>query len=229
MVTKIHRIRIWDLPTRLFHIALIVCAVGSVATVKAGTLWMDWHLRFGLATAVLITFRIVWGFIGTRYARFGQFVKGPAAVKAYLRGRYAPGPGHNPLGAWSVVAMLALFGFQAFSGLFTTDDILTSGPLAYLNSGWSATLTGLHKQTEWLLYGLVAVHVLAVVWHQLGLRSNIIGSMLHGDIVYREGVAPDAAEDTAVRRLLALLIIAALGFAAWWMSNIGAGADLDFM
>jgi len=229
MVTNIHRVRIWDLPTRLFHIALIVCAVGSVATVKAGTLWMDWHLRFGLATAALITFRIIWGLIGTRYARFGQFVKGPAAVKAYLRGSYAGGPGHNPLGAWSVIALLLMFGFQAFSGLFTTDDILTSGPLAHLNSGWSATFTGLHKQAEWLLYGLVAAHVVAVLFYQFGRRRNIIGPMLHGDIVHRGGAIPDSAEDTIAKRLLALLIITALGFAAWWISNIGAGIELDFM
>lgn len=229
MVTNIHRVRIWDLPIRLFHIALIACAVGSVATVKAGTLWMDWHVRFGLATAALIAFRIIWGFIGTRYARFGQFVKGPAAVRAYLKGSYAGSPGHNPLGAWSVIGLLALFGFQAFSGLFTSDDILTSGPLAHLNSGWSATLTGLHKQAEWLLYGLVAVHVLAVLWHQLAQRRDIIGPMLHGDIVHRGGASPDPAGDTTSKRLLALLIIAVLGLAAWWVSNIGAGNELEFM
>src|SRR5690606_30776146 len=79
-------VRIWDLPTRLFHWALAVCVIGAYVSVKLGGLYMDWHVRFGLATLGLIVFRLVWGFIGPRYARFASFVRGPGTIKRYCQG-----------------------------------------------------------------------------------------------------------------------------------------------
>jgi cytochrome b len=102
-------IRIWDLPTRLFHWALVACIIGAFVTVKLGGLYMDWHARFGAAILGLIVFRLIWGFVGPRYARFTQFVRGPRAILAYLRGAAAPA-GHNPLGALSVIALIAVIG-----------------------------------------------------------------------------------------------------------------------
>jgi cytochrome b len=119
-------LRIWDLPTRLFHWALVVCVLGAFVTVKLGGLYMEWHVRFGLATAGLILFRVLWGLFGSRYARFSQFLRGPRALAAYLGGRLRTA-GHNPLGALSVIAMLLAFGFQAVSGLFASDDIMIQG------------------------------------------------------------------------------------------------------
>lgn len=80
-------IRIWDLPTRLFHWALVVCIVGAFVSVKLGGLYMDWHVRFGCVALGLIVFRVLWGFVGPRYARFTQFVRGPRAVANYLKAR----------------------------------------------------------------------------------------------------------------------------------------------
>ena len=222
------RVRVWDLPTRLFHIALIVCMVGAFVTVKAGSLWMDWHVRFGLAMGVLIVFRLIWGVVGPRYARFSTFISGPGRIRDYLRNPANHMAGHNPLGAWSVILLLAVLGFQAFSGLFTTDDILTSGPLAYLDSAWTAALTNLHKANEWVMLGVVGVHVLAVLFYQLILRKNLIGPMLHGDATLAATRPVEAAADHIGVRLLAALLIIALALCAWWLSGLGAG-EAEYM
>src|SRR4051812_42900648 len=100
-------IRVWDLPTRLFHWALAICVVCSAITAyKEGGL--DWHARLGCAIGALLLFRLIWGFIGGRWSRFASFLYSPASVVAYLRGRSHPDHlvGHNPLGAGSVFAML---------------------------------------------------------------------------------------------------------------------------
>ena len=91
-------IRLWDLPTRLFHWLLVLAVTGSMVTINIGGIWMVWHERFGLAIIGLLSFRLVWGVIGSTYARFSQFVSGPGAVVAYLKGSWQ-GLGHNPLGA----------------------------------------------------------------------------------------------------------------------------------
>src|SRR5690606_20858784 len=128
------RVRIWDLPTRLFHWLFAASVIGAFVTVKVGGLWMDYHPRFGYTALGLLIFRLLWGLVGPRYARFSQFVKGPAATLRYLRAprRMA---GHNPLGAWSVLALLLAVGVQTTTGLFATDGIFTEGPLASRISG----------------------------------------------------------------------------------------------
>lgn len=230
MSPSIQRIRVWDLPTRIFHWSLVICVVGAFVTVKAGVLWMDWHMRFGLAALALLCFRVVWGLVGPRYARFSQFLKGPGAVLQYFRQPESHLAGHNPLGGWSVMLMLAAFGFQTVSGLFTTDDVLTSGPLTYLSSAWTATLTNLHKANEWVLIGIVALHVAAIVFHQWR-GKKLIGPMIHGDALVDTPTPLQASSDTWGRRLLALLIIVAFGVGAWWLTTLGGGAggDADFM
>jgi len=125
------RIRVWDAPVRLFHWALAALAVFSFVSGKLGGAWLDWHMRSGYAILTLLLFRLAWGVVGSHTARFASFVRGPASVRTYLRERGARGmPGHNPLGGWSVVAMLASLLVQAASGLFADDEIATRGPLA---------------------------------------------------------------------------------------------------
>ncbi|HZH56339.1 cytochrome b/b6 domain-containing protein [Yanghanlia caeni] len=229
MNPTIQRIRVWDLPTRLFHWLLVLCVIGAFVTVKAGVLWMDWHVRFGLAALALLAFRIVWGLLGPRYARFSHFVKGPVAVMRYLHEPQEHGVGHNPLGGWSVVTMLVLLTFQAVSGLFTTDDVLTSGPLAYLNSEWTATLTNLHKLNEWVLIVMVAVHVAAVLAYQARGR-RLIGAMIHGDALLDSPAPVRPAADTWRVRVIALVLITLFGLGAAWLTTFGASGDaLDFM
>lgn len=222
-------IRVWDLPTRLFHWALVACVVGSFITVKVGGLWMAWHVRFGLTALGLISFRIIWGFCGPRYARFAQFVHGPRYILDYLRGHRAHHAGHNPLGALSVLALLASLGFQAFSGLFANDDVMTTGPLAYLSDSWSDTMTGLHDINQWIMIALVGLHVGAILWYRYARGIRLVGPMLHGDAP----IAADAlAEHPAARdswriRLGAALLCLALAALIWWLQGLAPAADFS--
>ncbi|OZI74418.1 cytochrome b/b6 domain-containing protein [Bordetella genomosp. 12] len=211
-------LRIWDLPTRLFHWALVACVTGAFVTVKLGGLYMDWHVRFGLATLGLILFRLLWGVCGSRYARFTQFVRGPRALAAYLRGQLRTA-GHNPLGALSVLAMLLALGFQAVSGLFVSDDIMIQGPLnSAIAPELAARLTRLHKANEWLLLALVGLHVLAVLWHALVLRQPLIKSMITGDGAASPGLVP--ARDDLSLRLRALLLAACCAALVLWLNSL---------
>jgi len=209
------RVRVWDLPTRLFHWLLVISVTGALVTVQLGGLYMDWHVRFGLLTLGLLLFRLIWGFCGPRYARFAQFLHGPCTVWAYLRGKAATSAGHHPLGGWAVLAMLLVLGFQAITGLFANDDILTAGPLAGLVAAdTSGMLTWLHGVNATLVYTLLALHLAAViVWYTLIRRRRIIAPMISGDADAPAGTP--AARDDARVWLGALLIAILAGVVVW--------------
>ncbi|ANY15771.1 cytochrome b/b6 domain-containing protein [Bordetella pseudohinzii] len=214
-------LRIWDLPTRLFHWALAACVLGAFITVKLGGLYMEWHVRFGLATLGLILFRVLWGLFGSRYARFSQFLRGPRAVAAYLRGGLRTA-GHNPLGALSVIAMLLAFGLQAVSGLFASDDIMIQGPLYdRVDEGLASTLTSLHKANEWVLIALVGLHLLALLWYAGVKRRPLLRAMVTGDAPAGELPADAApARDDLGMRLRALLIALCCAAVALWLLGL---------
>jgi len=218
-------LRIWDLPTRLFHLALALCVTGSIVTVKLGGLWMDWHVRLGIATLALITFRVLWGLIGPRYARFSQFYASPRQVWAYFK---APTKraGHNPLGAWSVFGMLVIIGWQGTSGLFASDDILTQGPFANLvSSAWSNRLTGLHQLNEAFLYAAIGLHLAAIAFYSYK-GQRLIMPMVHGNVradALPHGTVP-AQDDWRVRVGAALLALT-LGTLAWWLIRLAFNAS----
>jgi cytochrome b len=210
----VHRIRVWDLPTRLFHWTLAALVVGSFATIKAGAI--VWHERLGYAALTLVLFRLVWGFVGGRYARFASFVRGPGAVLGYLRAATPPSPGHNPLGALSVLGLLAVVGFQATSGLFTNDDIAFEGPLArYVSGATSSLLTTLHRLNEKVIIALVALHLAAILYYRFGRRKDLVGPMLGGDASF-DGPFPPSRDDAALR-LRALAVAAACAAAVAWL------------
>lgn len=226
------QIRIWDLPTRLFHWALAISVIGAIVTVKLGGLWMDWHLRFGVAALALVTFRMIWGLIGSRYARFSQFVVSPTKTVEYLKNSTPRAPrqaGHSPLAAWSVIALLGLLAYQSVTGLFANDDIMVQGPLAaYVSSEWSATLTGWHKLTEKLILALIALHLLAILAYRIrGVR--LTRAMVTGDVPSAE-VLPDTipAQDNVNTRLVALLLAIVLGAVAWWLITLASQAAPSF-
>ncbi len=209
-----HLTRVWDLPTRLFHWTLAALVVGSFATVKAGA--MIWHERLGYAALALVLFRLAWGFVGGHYARFANFVAGPGRVVAYLRGAVPSAPGHNPLGALSVLALLAVVGFQAGSGLFANDDIAFEGPLArYVSSATSSLLTTLHRTNEKVIIALVALHVAAILYYRFARKQDLVRPMLDGDA--RLGARFRARRDDAALRWRALAVAAACAAAVWWL------------
>lgn len=174
------RIRLWDLPTRVFHWSLVLLVVASFVSGKIGGNAMVWHGRFGLAILGLLSFRLLWGLIGSTYARFISFLPTPNAVIAYLRGQWR-GLGHNPLGALSVFGLLGLLAFQVSSGLFANDDIAFRGPLyALVSSELSERLTGWHKLSVNLLVLLVLLHLAAIGFYAHAKKENLVRPMLTG-------------------------------------------------
>lgn len=177
--------RVWDLPTRLFHWALVAVVVLQFGTAEFGWLSMEWHYRFGYATLALLLFRIAWGFVGSQTSRFADFVRGPLALARYLRAemsRHASAQvGHNPLGGWSVLVMLFVLLAQVVSGLFASDGIDTDGPFAERVSGaWVKLATRLHHLGESVLLALIGLHVAAVLLHWLLRHDNLVLPMITG-------------------------------------------------
>jgi len=217
-------VRIWDLPTRLFHWCFAACVVGAYVAVKMDA--MDWHVRFGLSALGLVSFRIVWGFIGPHHARFGNFVRGPGAMSSYLRelgSGTAKSAGHNPLGTLSVLAMLIDLGAQAVMGLFISDDVMVQGPFyGKVPDATSDLLATLHKYNQWVFITLVVLHLLAVTWYTQAKKEPLVRAMVTGDMpADRLPAGSQASEDTAGVRLRALglaIIVAAL---IWWIQSLG--------
>jgi cytochrome b len=211
-------VRVWDLPTRLFHWLLALCIIGSFVTVKVGGNWMQYHFWFGYSILALIAFRILWGFVGTRYARFASFPPNPLRTLAYLRDGHANTLGHNPLGAWSVYALLLVVGAQAIGGLFADDEIANAGPLSKLvSNAMVSTITSLHKLNEWVILALILVHVGAVLYYLYKKRENLITPMITGDKYAPHG--GHAAADNVGTRAFAVALLAACAAGVWWVVN----------
>lgn len=212
-------VRVWDFPTRLFHWVLAAAVIGSVASAKIGGAAMVWHFRFGYLVFGLLLFRLAWGLLGGRWSRFSSFLYGPAAVLRYLRGQPREGErfdvGHNPLGALSVFALLLVLVVQVATGLVGDDEIASVGPLnRFVASATGLAATAWHKRWgQWLLLGLVALHLAAIVFYAWR-RHNLIGPMLHGDKLLPAGV-PGSADDGAMR--LRAFVVAAVCTAAVWL------------
>jgi len=222
---NLHKVRVWDLPTRFFHWALVACVIGLAITGTVGGNAMVWHFRFGYTVLALLLFRIVWGLVGGRWSRFGAFIYAPQSVINYLKGQGKPehGVGHSPIGAGSVFAMLGFLVAQVGTGLLSDDEIAFAGPLTRFVSNATVSLTtNYHKNIgKWVLLALVLLHIAAIVYY-LSRKHNLVGAMLHGD---KELVvqAPSSRDDT-VSRVAAVLILAICGGVAYWVSTLAAPA-----
>ena len=221
-----HTVRVWDLPTRLFHWTLAVCVVGLVVTANMGGNWMNWHLRLGYAVLTLLLFRVVWGFVGGHWSRFGSFLFPPATLWRYLRGQgdTAHSVGHSPLGALSVFALLAVLLLQVGTGLVSDDDIAFSGPLLRFVSGDTvAAATGYHKNIgKFIVMGLVALHLAAILFYKLARKQSLVRPMLAGD--KRLNAPATNARDSAGTRLLALGVFLVCAGAVRWLVSLGVFA-----
>ena len=224
-----HRVRVWDLPTRLFHWSLALAVLGLLVTGQIGGNAMNWHLRFGQAVLALLLWRLVWGLVGGHWSRFVRFVYGPSSLLAYLQGR-SPAlhrVGHSPLGALSVWAMLLVLATQVGSGLMTDDEIAFFGPLVPLVSGeWVSAATRWHKSVgQWLVLGLVVLHIGALVAYRLRGHPPLVMPMVTGDKLLPEP-AP-ASRDDALSRVLALVLLAASAAVVVWVFGLsGSGAGV---
>ncbi|HET7843789.1 MAG TPA: cytochrome b/b6 domain-containing protein [Xanthomonadales bacterium] len=214
---------LWDVPTRLFHWSLALLILLQWGTAEWHWLDMDWHFRFGYATLALLLFRLLWGFLGSDSARFSGFLRGPGAVFAYLRTLHRREPeflaGHNPVGGWSVVALLACVAVQAVTGLFSgEEDEALYGPLAgWLGDDAIDAITDVHEANKNVLLALIVVHVLGVLWHLFVKRENLVRAMLGGRATLRE--------DPKLRFAglwLAIVLAILCGFAVWALVAYGA-------
>lgn len=176
---------IWDLPTRLFHWLLAALVAVSFVSGKFSGNAMLYHERCGEVVLALLLFRVAWGFIGSGPSRFRTFLVGPSTVLQYartiLRRDAEPHLSHNPLGGWSVIAMLLVLLIQAGTGLFANDDIATEGPLyKWVSRAASDRLTSIHHLNRDVIIVLVAAHVAAVLFHLIYKRENLITPMITG-------------------------------------------------
>lgn len=220
--------RIWDPTIRLFHWLLVGFLAFSWWTAEDHE--MERHRFSGYAILTLLLFRIYWGFAGPRTARFSGFVRGPSAVMAYVRdlgSRNAQAaPGHNPLGGWSVVAMLLAIGVMVAAGLFASDtDGLESGPLAtYITFAQSETASTVHGSVFNIILGLVALHVLAIAFYLLWKRQNLVRPMLTGRAKAQDHEAPADQHWSPVRALVGIIGAAAIAWAVSRGFYLGAAA-----
>ena len=219
-------VRVWDLPTRLFHWLLAVCVVASIVSARVGGNAMVWHFRLGYVVFTLLAFRILWGLVGGHWSRFVNFIYAPGTVLRYLRGESHAHEhhevGHNPLGAFSVFALLALLAAQVGTGLFADDELSNAGPLIKFVSGaTSLALTKWHKSFgQWLIIALVLLHVAAITFYVVKKKHDLVRPMIVGDKPLAAGVP--AAVDTVRTRALALVLVAACGGLVAWLVSLGA-------
>jgi len=195
-------ILVWDAPVRVFHWLMVACFAGAWLTAESER-WRLIHVTLGYTMAGLVVFRILWGVVGTRYARFSNFVRGPAAVAHYLGTLLRRQPdhhtGHNPAGAWAIVALLALTLVITLSGWAVLNDV---------GGHW---LEDAHEIVADLMLAVVGAHIAGVVISTWLHRENLIGAMISG----RKPGLPEDAVRSAWRVMAVLMLAAVLGF--WWL------------
>jgi cytochrome b len=213
-------VRIWDLPTRLFHWFLVLAIAGAVISAKVGGNAMEWHFRFGYCIFALLAFRLVWGVIGGHWSRFVRFTYGPGAMLRYVRGQQRDGEhldvGHNPLGSLSVFALLGIVILQVASGLVADDEIANVGPLnRFVSSDLAGQATSWHADVgQYALFGLIGLHIAAVLYYVLRKRNNVLRPMLSGDKVLPP-TTPSSRDGLPQRVLAALLLCVCAGVVSW--------------
>lgn len=203
---SLKRFKLWDLPTRVFHWSLVALVVLAVISGKIGGTAMDWHGRIGLAILGLLVFRIVWGVVGSSYARFAGFFPTPASLRAYLRGEWR-GVGHNPLGAFSVFGLLTLLAVQVGTGLLGNDDIAFNGPLyPLIGKDLSDRLIGIHELASNLLIALVVLHVGAIAFYVRVKKDNLVQPMITGWKDVESGQAKTATGGGTIAFVVAAML-----------------------
>lgn len=206
-----HQVRVWDLPTRLFHWALVLCIVGLITTAQLGGDAMIWHFRLGYTVLSLLIFRLCWGFVGGHWSRFSSFAYPPRIIWRYIQGKHTPelGMGHNPLGALSIFGMLAILLLQVGSGLFSDDEIANFGPLSkFAGESVVGLATYYHKNIgKIILVALIALHLGAIAYYALRQKNNLVKPMISGD-KDTERPVPYSRDDLPSRRLALIIFLA---------------------
>ncbi|WP_118182990.1 cytochrome b/b6 domain-containing protein [Paraburkholderia phosphatilytica] len=179
----VRRVRVWDLPTRLFHWLAVVLVALAYVTEREN--WIDWHVRIGETLLALVLFRLLWGCFGSETARFARFVASPAAAVDHLRHLFHREPdrqpGHNPAGGWMVLVLLALLFIETLSGIYVYNEVADEGPLAGIVPGWIANgIATLHAVVWDVLLVAIALHLLAIVAYAAIKGHNLVRPMITG-------------------------------------------------
>ena len=214
---------VWDLPVRLFHWCLVALVGSAWASAEGG--WMEVHFYVGYAIATLLLFRIAWGLVGPRYARFRNFVTGPRTVAAYVRGWLdgsAREPaGHTPAGGWMIIALLVLLMLQVASGMLNSHDGLDAGPWYWAAS---ADLREIAEDTHETVFNVLlvaaAAHIVAVLLYFARPGINLVAAMFSGRKRTVEPGIPGS------RLPLALLLLAAAAAGVWYLVSAAPGPSL---
>lgn len=205
---------VWDVPVRVFHWLMVLCFFGAYITAESER-WRLVHVTLGYTVAGLVVFRLLWGVVGTRYARFANFVRGPRAVVRYfgslLRGHPEPAMGHNPAGAVAIVALLALAAAVSVSGWAIYNDV---------GGGW---VEDVHESAANLMLAVVGVHVAGVLVSSWLHRENLVGAMIDG----RKRGDANAGVRRAWRSVAALMLATVLAFWALQWRDAGSGGVTD--
>ena len=208
---------VWGIPVRLFHWGLVGLIGVSYYTGKFGDFdSIDNHMLAGYGVIGFVLFRLLFGLIGSGHVRFTNFIKGPKAILNYIKNP-RPEPGHNPLGALGVVALILSLGVQAGTGLFTTDEIFVEGPLYHLVSqDASSLMSQIHGINQWILLGLIGMHISAIAIHELFMGHRILWPMIIGKAKSEDSQDPSSQEQS---HQIVLAIVCALiaGGVTWYM------------
>jgi cytochrome b len=217
------RYLIWDLPLRIFHWAFAVSILGSWYTAEQGSDLIDIHMKLGYFALGLLFFRILWGLIGPKYARFSQFIPSPKSLLSYLRSskENKPTPGHNPLGALMVVLMIVLISIQAISGLFINDDVFSSGPYyGSVSNELEKIMTFLHHNTFDFMIGAIFLHLAAITFYWRVKKENLVLPMITGKKTTAQVKAADAIPNSKI--ILACIIATCCAAFVYWLVVINA-------
>ncbi|WP_158972387.1 cytochrome b/b6 domain-containing protein [Paraglaciecola sp. L3A3] len=211
---------VWDLPVRLFHWILAICLVTQWFTAEVIEDAMDFHFYLGYFILGLIIFRLIWGFIGTKYAKFSSFIAGPKAMFAYIKAlmnkQDTSTIGHNPVGGLMLPLVLLLVGIQATTGLFTSDDVVHSGPYyGTVSDSLQSIMQWLHHQTFSFLWIFIAVHILVICWYKFALKHDLIRPMLHGKKMVTEQQA--IANSQLLKAIIVMIVVAVF---VYWLVEI---------
>jgi cytochrome b len=201
------RVRVWDVATRLVHWSMVLAVALSWWTGETGRL--EWHRWSGYGLLGLVTFRIYWGFFGSSTARFSQFLRGPRTVAGYLKGTWEVTAGHNPLGAWSVLALIVLLLAQVALGLFAVDvDGIESGPLSlYVSFETGRAAAQWHETVFNVLMSFIVLHIVALAYYRIVRKQRLVTAMFHGSREYGQAVPP--VQTVSALRLVVGVILAA--------------------
>lgn len=216
-------IPVWDPPVRIIHWLLVILVASAWVSAEFGDINMTWHRWNGYILLTLLLFRLQWGFIGSPTSKFRNFVRGPGSVIRYLSHLTQPNPphyaGHNPAGGWMVLALLAMLLLQAVTGLFSSDDILVEGPLAFLVSDDAVSLfTTIHTTSFYFLLALIAIHIGAIVFYKVVKGEDLTRPMIHGN--KEADKIPEDYQPIRCRPLWALPAFLVSIFTVWFFINV---------